>query len=403
MKPASWRAAILAACALTVTFSIADVLCVIGIGDAPPWSGLWGVLFASASEPFYYEVSDVAPGGAADRAGLRRGDLLDVRAMSLQERDWFALRSLNGHPVTVFLRREGAQKKAVIVPTPLRDSLYDLYGVFLSPSLAIWLSLFAALIAWRRSDVTGLRLLAGALVTLGLGLVLSSNSFLTPWAWLDFAMAATGHLLAGSALVLVVTYAGTFARPLSRVRRAAQWLCYVLVAVGVAVKLVEYLGVVTLWFDPQFLANNSPWIYLAPAASDAAAVACIVLALAASQGAEQQRAMWTLVPLGAFPAINEVTFVLGNLRLSYSGITIVSSIADALLFASPVALTYAALSRHLVDIGFVLNRAVVFTLVSTIVIGVFVLVEWAASAWLTNATHTTSALVGMIVALILGL
>jgi hypothetical protein len=46
---------------------------------------------------------------------------------------------------------------------------------------------------------------------------------------------------------------------------------------------------------------------------------------------------------------------------------------------------------------------VVFTLVSAIVIGVFVLVEWAANAWLTSATHTTNTIIGMVVALGLGI
>ncbi len=38
--------------------------------------------------------------------------------------------------------------------------------------------------------------------------------------------------------------------------------------------------------------------------------------------------------------------------------------------------------RRLIDVGFFLNRAAVFTIVSAIVIGAFVLAEWAANAWL---------------------
>jgi hypothetical protein len=73
------------------------------------------------------------------------------------------------------------------------------------------------------------------------------------------------------------------------------------------------------------------------------------------------------------------------------------------LLAAPVALTYAALSRRLIDVGFFLNRAAVFTIVSAIVIGAFILAEWAASAWLASATHTTSTIIGMVVALGLGI
>jgi hypothetical protein len=82
---------------------------------------------------------------------------------------------------------------------------------------------------------------------------------------------------------------------------------------------------------------------------------------------------------------------------------LVGLVSILVLLAAPVALTYAALSRRLIDVGFFLNRATVFTIVSAIVIGGFVLAEWAASAWLTSTTHTTSVFIGMAVALGLGI
>jgi hypothetical protein len=78
-------------------------------------------------------------------------------------------------------------------------------------------------------------------------------------------------------------------------------------------------------------------------------------------------------------------------------------IASFLSLVTPIALLYDALNRRLLDVGFVLNRAAVFAIVSAVVVGVFVLVEWAASEWLVNASHTTSVIVGMLVALGLGL
>jgi hypothetical protein len=74
-----------------------------------------------------------------------------------------------------------------------------------------------------------------------------------------------------------------------------------------------------------------------------------------------------------------------------------------IIITTPVVLTYVALSRRLIDIGFALNRTVVFAFVSTIVIGAFIVVEWAASEWFVGANHSTSAVIGMVVALALGL
>ena len=86
---------------------------------------------------------------------------------------------------------------------------------------------------------------------------------------------------------------------------------------------------------------------------------------------------------------------------SYVVTIAVSLIGTLVLLSAPVALT-AALSRRPIDVGFFLNRAAIFTIVSAIVIGTFVLAELAATAWLASTTHT-AAFVGMAVALGLGL
>ena len=132
------------------------------------------------------------------------------------------------------------------------------------------------------------------------------------------------------------------------------------------------------------------------------AVLCGLLAIAASRGIERQRAVWTLVPLAAFFCFFIVGLIATRRRRTPATIA-VGLVSTLVLLTAPVALTYAALSRRLIDVGFFLNRAAVFTIVSAIVIGAFVLAEWAANAWLTSATHITSAFVGMVVALGLGI
>jgi hypothetical protein len=66
-------------------------------------------------------------------------------------------------------------------------------------------------------------------------------------------------------------------------------------------------------------------------------------------------------------------------------------------------LTYAALGRRLLDIGFVANRALIFGIVSAIVVCVFLVVEWAANEILVNASRTAGTIFSMAVALALGL
>lgn len=132
-----------------------------------------------------------------------------------------------------------------------------------------------------------------------------------------------------------------------------------------------------------------------------AGMACTILALGATEGAQRQRAIWSLVPAGILILVGFGAESLQGILTSYEVAWSVYYITSALNVLTPIVLTYVALNRRLLDIGFVLNRAAVFTIVSTLLIGAFVLVEWIANEWL-SANHTTSAVVGMLVALALG-
>ena len=65
-------------------------------------------------------------------------------------------------------------------------------------------------------------------------------------------------------------------------------------------------------------------------------------------------------------------------------------------------MTYALLNRRVLDVGFALNRVAIFSGVSIVVVGAFVLFEWGLGSWLQGRSHTTSIAVGAAVALLLG-
>jgi hypothetical protein len=90
-------------------------------------------------------------------------------------------------------------------------------------------------------------------------------------------------------------------------------------------------------------------------------VVCRWAAVAASSGLERSRVVWVLAPLRLF------------LRFRSSA---------------------GHRAGGVLDIGFALNRVAIFSGVSIVLVGAFMLFEWAIGSWLQQQSHTTSLVVG---------
>jgi hypothetical protein len=396
MRRVAWRPVLLTICALAALAQVADVLDATGMGGAPPWQGWLGANTGASSKPFNLAVMSVERGGPAARAGLRRGDFIDIRPNSLIERYFLFAVPLNGRTLNLSVRSGSLQTKLTITPrAPILT-----WNFWLSTFAALWLLLFATLIAWRGADLTQMRLLSLWIATFVF--TGASIGFATPWAWVYVLQNISASVVGALSVALLAAFASGFAQPLSRPRRITQWLCYTFLAIFTAISLIGTAGVITLRFDPiPFVEGNASLVSVAAAVLMAAL--CGLLAVAASRGVERQRAVWTLVPLAAFFCFFIVGLIATASSPSYAEAIVVGVVSTLVLLTAPIALTYAALSRRLIDIGFFLNRAAVFTMVSAIVIGAFILAEWAAGAWLAGTTHTSSVFIGMVVALGLGI
>lgn len=406
MKPATWRAILLACCAGGALLVVAGVFDQVGMGGAQPWYGVMGGYISGSSEPWSVAFRGIDPGGPADRAGIRDGDSTDVRNQNVLVRLSLMGQFLAGRHVAFQAKNSGGTSQRVLVPGPFSVVRYWPYFVWEFASL--WLLLFAALIAWRRPYADNNLLVSAVIACTAIAIEASALNVAWPWAWAYVATILTGQTEPLS-VALWATLASAFARPLSPVRRMALAVCYATVAIWIVfgngtpdnvLGLAPLLGTLTLWFDPtRFI---GPAWTLTEVSAVVMATACSVLAVLATRGVERQRAAWLLVPCTIL-FCEAVIALLGFHFLPY-WLTLDSGASYSVVaIVTPLILTYAALSRRLIDVGFILNRTVVFAIVSSIVIGAFILVEWAAGAWLVNESHTTSVIVGMAVALALGL
>jgi hypothetical protein len=388
-------------CALTALIQTASVLDVTGMGGAPPWWGRLGATVDGFSGLSRVDVRSVEPGGPAASAGLRPGDRIDMRANSPLERLsllGFGQGLLNGRPINLLVQRGTLQTELTVIPRPLQAARY--WDFLLGAFGTFWLLLFAALIAWRRADLHQMRLLSLWLVVFVL--IGATGGFAAPWAWVHILFNIVSGVAVLLAMGLWAALAGCFARPLSRFRRIAQWLCYAFVAISIANSVAWIFRIMGLQIDSPAFTNELLWLVAFVGAILTAAL-CSVLAIAAARGVERQRAVWTIAPLAAILCSLIVLGIAISASSSYANAVLWSLAGNLGILAAPLALTYAALSRRLIDVGFVLNRALIFAIVSTIVIGAFVLVEWAAREWLVSTGHTASTVIGMSLALGLGL
>jgi hypothetical protein len=401
MKPVTWRAWLLALCALTAILTIVAWVDYFGIAGSTPWAGNPGMTLGASSEPYRALILSVDPGGPAARAGLHAGDRVDIRSNTLLERlqlfNGFPT-TINGRPVTLLVYVGARQERVAVVPVAWDPARY--WYFFVSLVGLLWLALFAALIAWRGAPTRGNFLLCAVILSVALGALGDTGSIALPWVWAYICLFILG-MLTPVAVALWAALASGFAQPLSLPRRIAQWLCFAFAAATLAISIAHFAGITTLWFDSMrpLFAQSRGTMNIAIVM----ALVCSALAIRASQGAERQRAAWSLAALALYFGFDRVGSVAAGLQSSYAAYEVWVGLNNLNFFVMPVALTYVALSRRLIDIGFVLNRTVVFAILSTLVIGAFVLAEWAATEWLVNASHTTGAIVGVLVALGLGL
>jgi hypothetical protein len=128
-------------------------------------------------------------------------------------------------------------------------------------------------------------------------------------------------------------------------------------------------------------------------------VATLIVAYIQGAPAERQRRRWVFLLLGL--GLTAVGIDLAV--LAAAGYNVVVDVVTLMFIGSiPFGLAYVILRHRVLDVGFVINRAVVYSVVSVIVVGIFVLLETLLGKYVENTSHATSVAVQLAVALALG-
>lgn len=337
-----------------------------------------------------HRVIRVERGSSAERAGIRVGDSVTLAQPS----------PLNHLKVTIPQDGDSLAFTVVHGGVTRAVTLHALRGEMSAPPafVTIWrlaMLFVAALIAWRRPDDAAARNLVAFLTSFAFGIGLDNNALPNPLlAFFILLIAATCAQIYG--LGAIARFAANF--PTGSRRDARWYIAFAATAVSVITILV-FVGVnvaVMIWDARPSNVNIA--IGLGMAALIVASLANFVLSFRRSSAADRQRIVWLLL-----------TFVIGfsGLLAVFISIAIsaynpaVDDVAALTLLVLPVGLGYVILRHRLLDINFVINRALVFAILSGFVVVAFVALEWILGRYFINPAASTAIQLGG--ALLLGL
>lgn len=407
MSALAWRRLLLALCAFAGAQLLFCVWVTLGSGNFPVSLVQTAPLFRpgglSTRTPFIDSFT-LSQGSAAQRAGIKRRDSVDLRALSPGNRfTWYSEFVHGAKTISLPVTRNGAIRRLNIATRHLMLP-WPSWLFYLGE---LWMLVFAALIAWRRSESAEVRTLALLLVLWPIGYnFYPSDGWITPWPLINAFALALGVVLISVAWSLLARFAMLFSTPQTSLRRALAWLSYLCNAVAALYGIAYIVGIWTLaadpmqsWYSgtlPQVITGILPLFF---------PITCLLVTVIQTRGKERARVSWAGGALGLFYLAYLASNALVILNASANGPlgNAVFVTANLSTFVAPMGLTYAFLNRRLLDIGFALNRAVVFSTVSIIIVGIFVLAEWGLSEWFSSASHTTNILISATLALGLGL
>jgi hypothetical protein len=370
-----WRVAALVTIAIAAAFVCYDTL----LPQLPDY----GVQTVSVrGSPGSERVISVEPHSTAARAGIRSGDLISYGPTAWER--GLARYATPGTRVPVVLN--GSRTVFLIAPTSGFPAIFIVTLTLRLAFLAV-----AALLAWRRPEHPAARALVVFLVCFGL--LLSLQSTVLPSPVLSFALltgGTTALLFIGTAAAVV--FAAVFPSGQSKpVPRALARIAQVFAGIGIA---SELLGI-------AMRGSRTVQVAVTGVFGLVAALVVVTLVVAYVQGApsERERRRWVFLMLGVGLAAVAIDIGLTT-AIGYSRVVdITALIAIGIV---PFGLAYAILRHRVLDVGFILNRAVVYGAVSAIVVGVFVIVETLASTYLQQYSRAGSIALQLSVALVLG-
>jgi hypothetical protein len=344
--------------------------------------------------------------GLHDAADVRPGD--QIRFDRPLDRVRHAFRTFVGdESVGATLRRNGVDRHVMIVMPPRLwtggNTALQTSNNILSATTAVTI-LIGVLLLVRAGN-------RNSSLLLGASLIFSSMPVtgIPFWWWLDPLAYGTFNALqdaAGAAgAVMFLGFAREFRRETSSGGGALdRWLFWVLAALSTGCMVLTELFVqdgLLLPLGALDTGGLTPWSWVSTVLADSCYIAAIVvLAIGRAAAPIPERSRYNYI----IPAVFLIVFVLifNNLAAVTGGWDPTRNplvfAMDVLPAAGLLLLAYAVLRHRVIDIGFAINRTVVYGVVSAILLAAFGLIEWSVDHLLPIEGREKNALVDAVIA-----
>lgn len=346
-------------------------------------------------------VNAVEPHSSADVHGIRPGDIVSIAAPNVLTR-LEAQSPWPGDQLRFFVSSPtGNTARAVtLTAAPLNDIRSPARVLAMIERLLF--VLFGLLFLIRRWDSAAGRALGTFLIFFAFGDSTNGGHWLGRISWARIPIFWSAQTWA---YVNAVRFACLFPTPdaygvRAWIYRLTPWYGGAIAGSFLLVSLMQlafgsYFGA---WWRFAALTN----IYFA-----VAIVIALYFAYKSAKGVDRQRLTWVAgaIVFGLGPTFVDFMLVpfrhvtqVGGGAATRSLQLMVDAVTQTLL---PVGFAYAILKHHVLDIRFIVNRALVLGLVSAIIFAPFALAEWIASRYLETNTWTANAAVSAIMVLVI--
>lgn len=347
---------------------------------------------ASSTKPGFVTVSMAAKGSPLDRAGVVSGDKLRFDPV------YDYLRFRRAGETASFVIDRGGLRSAKTVVAVAREGQPDWESVRFSLGNLIP-TIFGAFIIWRSRRRAVALLLGAALVTFG-------PPSLSAMMWeggrgtfLFFATLNRACII--SVAVFLLAFAMKFVdqtvTPISR----RQWIAFGVYAALNVVLLIAWCITSYTATSLPLIGDTTLLVSLVGYVGFAASLRYLMLGWQRSEKTQRERFALFLAGVAALVVSQILSFIVFlQLDLAFTASHPLLIVAELLSgVVAPLLLTHAILRHRIFDLGFILNRTLVFGAVSAILLVAFGLIEWGVEHIVTIEGREQNALVDAAIAL----